>query len=132
MKPDVKLNSFRDALARFREVLAFSPEEWPPSIDASIQRFEFCYELAWKNIQARLFVVGIEVKSPREAFKIASIQGWVDDEQLWIDMIEDRNRTSHTYKAELASEMYRRLRDYLPALEALYHQLDTHRILYPS
>ncbi len=33
--------------------------------DAVIRRFEFCFELAWKMLRARLLRDGVEAASPR-------------------------------------------------------------------
>jgi hypothetical protein len=46
-----RLESLRKAIDKFRAALeAFGTDI---SRDAAIQRFEFCFELAWKSIQER-------------------------------------------------------------------------------
>ena len=44
---------------------------------------------------------------------------WISDEALWLDMLEERNRTSHTYKEATAKEVFANLPQYLPHLTAL-------------
>jgi len=51
------------ALTRLREVL--SQPENDVSRDAAIQRFEFCFELAWKAIQERARDEGMDCQSPK-------------------------------------------------------------------
>lgn len=59
---DARLASFSKALERLQEVLR-EPES---SIlrDAAIQRFEFCFELAWKAVQHELRRQGNDCNSP--------------------------------------------------------------------
>ena len=47
------------------------------------------------------------------------------EEAVWIDMIEDRNRTSHTYREELARQVFARLPAYLAAMRAALAQVPT-------
>ena len=35
--------------------------------------------------------------------------GWLDDEERWLKLLDDRNLTSHTYREALALEIYRRI-----------------------
>jgi len=44
--------------------------------------------------------VGLVCKNPRSCFKEAFAQGLIDDEPLWLDMIEMRNRSSHIYNEQ--------------------------------
>jgi nucleotidyltransferase substrate binding protein (TIGR01987 family) len=55
----------------------------------------------------------------RVAFKTS----WIENEQGWLAMLEDRNRTSHTYDEDLAKAVFRRLPNYLPLLDALLKKL---------
>jgi nucleotidyltransferase substrate binding protein (TIGR01987 family) len=71
-----------------------------------IQGFEFVHELAWNVLKDFLEFEGIQGivgsrGTVREAFKRALIANG----ELWMDMIEKRNLTSHTYNAGLANEL---------------------------
>jgi nucleotidyltransferase substrate binding protein (TIGR01987 family) len=91
----VRLRSLTDALARLEAALAQAKTEW--TRDAAIQRFEFSFELAWKAVSVCARSEGMEARSPREALRIAHRLAWIDDEDLWLRMLDDRNRTTHTY-----------------------------------
>ncbi|AJD92335.1 hypothetical protein JMA_30180 [Jeotgalibacillus malaysiensis] len=92
------------ALSRLEEALA---EDSSNSliVDGTIQRFEFTIELYWKTLKRCLQSEGIEAKTPRETLKEAYKAEWLNDEQAWLQMLKDRNETSHTYNEELAREI---------------------------
>lgn len=113
------------ALDRFGEVLARDAMADPVLIDAGIQRFEFSIELFWRVLQAALLREGVAVASPRAALRGAYAQGWLAEEAVWIGMIEDRNRTSHTYREELAREIFARLPGYLAAMRGALARVPT-------
>ena len=75
--------------------------------------------------RAALLREGIMVASPRAALRAAYAQQWLADETIWLDMIEDRNRTSHTYREELAKEIHSRLPAYVVAVRAALAQVPT-------
>ena len=109
------------AITRLRDVLA-QPEN-DVSRDAAIQRFEFCFELAWKAIQERARDEGLDCQTPKSCLTLAFKVSWVMDEREWLAMLVDRNLTSHTYDEDLAKAVYGRLRRYLPLFETLANQL---------
>jgi nucleotidyltransferase substrate binding protein (TIGR01987 family) len=111
------------AISRLNAVLK-APES-DINRDAAIQRFEFCFELAWKFIQERARDEGLDCQSPRGCLRVAFKTLWIEDEQCWLAMLEDRNRTSHTYDEALAKAVFRRLPNYLPLLERLLAKLKT-------
>ncbi|MGH2522880.1 MAG: HI0074 family nucleotidyltransferase substrate-binding subunit [Anaerolineales bacterium] len=115
------LAAFESALARLIDALAQPKTEW--TRDASIQRFEFTVELAWKSIMRFAQREGIECVSPRQAFRAAFKLGWVDDDQVWLAMLDDRNLTSHTYNETTAEELYTRLPSYRTGLSQLLERL---------
>jgi nucleotidyltransferase substrate binding protein (TIGR01987 family) len=101
------LGDLRSALTRLADALAQPENEFVR--DAAIQRFEFSFELAWKAIQAVARLEGQQCASPRTAFSMSWRNGWVDDESPWLDMLDDRNKTSHTYRDAVAKEVFNRL-----------------------
>jgi nucleotidyltransferase substrate binding protein (TIGR01987 family) len=50
-------------------------------------------------------------------------QGWIDDETAWLNMLKDRNLTSHTYVQELALEIHARLPTHLGFMQVLAAKL---------
>lgn len=71
-----------------------------------IQGFEFTHELAWNVLKDYLEMEGIQGlvgsrSTVREAFK----RGLVADGEAWMDMIEKRNLSSHTYNLAVANTL---------------------------
>ncbi len=120
---NARLGSLGDALTRLEAALAQPKTEW--TRDAAIQRFEFSFELAWKAVSAYARSEGLEARSPREALRVAHRLAWIDDDGLWLRMLDDRNRTSHIYNEAVADEIFARLWTYAAALAILRQRLST-------
>lgn len=101
-----RMEEYRKAVLRLKEALDEDTSN-PLVYDGVIQRFEFTYELAWKLMKAYVEYEGIAtVNSPRSAFKEAFAAGLISDGDVWIDMIDARNLTVHTYDEQKAKEIY--------------------------
>jgi len=71
-----------------------------------IQRFEYTYELAWSTLKDFFEYQGYtEISGSRDAFKLAIERGLIQDGKEWMKMIENRQRTSHTYNQETADDI---------------------------
>jgi nucleotidyltransferase substrate binding protein (TIGR01987 family) len=81
-------------------------------IDGTIKRFELCYELSWKLIKEILANLGIICKNPRDCFKQAFINDLIKDEDVWLDMIEDRNELVHQYEFANSRKIFRNIKNY--------------------
>jgi len=99
------LHNLEKALTRLKEALA-EPIDNEIVIDGTIQRFKFCIELFWKTLKRLLSFEGIETKTPRETLKQAYQIGWSNDETAWLEMLKDRNLTSHIYNEVMAGDIY--------------------------
>ena len=118
------IDYLNQALDRFDEALAI-PLTNPLAIDGTIQRFEFSFELSWKAIKVIAFHFGVDQRSPRDAIKAAYGLGWIDDEAIWLEILKDRNLCSHTYKEDIANEVYRKLPAFASAMRLLAIALNT-------
>ena len=72
---------------------------------ALIQAYEIVFELAWKTMKDYLEFNGIITDTPRETIKEAFSKNIISDGQIWIEMMEARNKTSHTYTEEYAKSL---------------------------
>ena len=117
----------RNAAARLQEAVG-QPES---SIirDAVIQRFEFSFELVWKALKLYLERQGHECGGPRPTLKKAFADGLIatpEEADVWLQMLEDRNLTSHAYDETLATRIYQHVvRDYSKLLGAMAHRIQT-------
>lgn len=83
--------------------------------DASIQRFEYTFEAAWKAAQAVLLErFGIELASPKPIIRASLENGLLSEEEarLGLAMVDHRNLTAHTYNEELAGEIFAQIPAY--------------------
>jgi len=73
--------------------------------DSLIQRYEYSIELAWKTLKDFLEYEGyLEIESPKKVIRLGLKEGYLKDE-LWMQALIDRNKTSHAYDEEMAKEV---------------------------
>lgn len=104
-KVEVSLRNLRRALDRLGEALEV-PQSNTLAIDGTIQRFEFALELFWKTLKRLLAEEGVETSTPKDTLRKAFQAGWLTDEAAWLQMLSDRNTTSHIYDEETAKRIY--------------------------
>ncbi len=97
-----------------------------------IQAFEYTFELSWNLIRDYFIYQGItEIRGSRDAFRLAFKYGIVEDGELWMEMIQARNLTSHTYDEKIAEELLGEIiRRYYPAFERLRSKFEDIRKSY--
>ena len=125
MKEEVSytLDKLKKALASLKEGTRQAKDELGE--DGVIQRFEFTFELLWKSLKIILQDKGVLTKTPKDSLKGAFQVGLLENEALFLDMLEDRNRTSHIYSKEDSHEIFKRIRNhYVPQMEALLEKLE--------
>jgi len=89
-----------------------------------VKRFEFTYEMSWKAIKRYLDYTGIGCTVPRNCFREAFAQGLIDREDIWIDMIEQRNLASHIYDEDEIKEILGKIVAYKNAFQDLRLSLE--------
>lgn len=116
-----KYNYFAAAVARLREALDDYQKSPLDSVrDGSIQRFEFCTELAWKTMREYLLDQGYtEINSPKATIRRGFEEGAITDE-AWLTLLNDRNLTSHVYDDDTAAKIFERIQgQYLALFDGL-------------
>ncbi len=109
-----RLKTAEAALKTLFEVIGL-PQVSVIQRDAAIQRFEYSFEAVWKAARAYLLEVeGMDVASPKKVLRASGEIGHLSDSQvsLGLQMVDDRNLTSHTYHEGLAQSIYERLVPY--------------------
>jgi len=94
--------------------------------DSAIQRFEFTVEIFWKTIKVFLKErEGIDCRTPKACIRGFFSAGHINEEDaiLLLEMIDDRNLTSHTYKEEIAEAIFSRLYRYIEKLNEVIFNL---------
>jgi nucleotidyltransferase substrate binding protein (TIGR01987 family) len=119
-----RLDDLELALSRLEEALTV-PETAPLAIDGTIRRFKFVFEPCWKAMKAliELHSPSVNANSVRAAIKAAYAAGWIGDEAAWLDLLDMRNASSHTYREAMAKDVYRRIRMRTPLIRATLPEL---------
>lgn len=117
----------RESAARLAEAVAQPESELIR--DATIQRFEFTFEVVWKTLKLYLERQGHECGGPRPTLKKAFAENLIstpEDADRWLQMLDDRNLTSHAYDEALASRIYQHIvQDYAPLLGGMADRIQT-------
>ncbi len=77
-----------------------------------IQCFEYTHELAWNVMKDFLTFEGIQnIIGSRSATREAFNKGLIEEGQIWMDMIDSRNESVHTYNEETADKIVKKIKN---------------------
>lgn len=104
-----KIENYLKAVDRLSEAI----EEYSSNInntvlrDGLIQRFEFTFELSWKALKEYMIDQGIkdELQFPKQVLKTAYENHIINNENVWNEMLNARNSTSHIYDDKVAEHI---------------------------
>ncbi|MBR4383865.1 MAG: HI0074 family nucleotidyltransferase substrate-binding subunit, partial [Selenomonadaceae bacterium] len=119
-----------DAFAKSLAVLSKSNKDTTDEIYRMgiIGQFHLTFELSWKALREILLLHGVSEAasgSPREILKAGYQVHFLDDENLWLDMLKRRNLTTHVYNENIADELVTLIFErYITALENLRDELN--------
>jgi nucleotidyltransferase substrate binding protein (TIGR01987 family) len=106
-----RFSNYRRALAQLSEVV--SQDDLNKFEEQGLfKAFEYTFELAWNTLKDFLEYQGIpDIVGSRDAIRTAFSEGIIEDGQVWMRMIESRNKTSHTYNEATAKEIVEAVRN---------------------
>lgn len=123
-----RFHNFSRALNELEEGISLAVQRPLTKLEQQglIQGFEFTHELAWKTLKDFLEERGSAViygskDASREAFRLSLIENG----EVWMQMIESRNRSSHTYDRNIADKIAADIREsYYPEFVKLRTTLE--------
>ncbi len=118
------LDKLKSAFGKLKEAVDRAVDELDR--DGVIQRFEFTFELFWKTAKIFLEYEGFEEgRGPRSCIKEGARRGFLTDGETPLDMLEDRNKTSHIYDEDTAKDIFKRIKErYIKAFERNIQMFD--------
>jgi nucleotidyltransferase substrate binding protein (TIGR01987 family) len=116
--PDVRwkqrLHSFRKAFAQLTSAVQTTKTRDLSELEKQglIQAFEFNHELAWNTLKDFLESRGeTGIYGSKDATRKAFGAELIADGDVWMDMIQSRNRSSHTYNEAIADSIAKAIID---------------------
>lgn len=103
-----RANSFERAFSRLEAAVKLTEQRELSDLEAQglIQGFEYTHELAWKTLKNFLEAQGIvNLYGSRDTTRVAFRNGLIENGEVWMDMVDKRNLTSHTYDEETAAQV---------------------------
>lgn len=103
-----RFGHFNQALAQLQAAVELSRKRSLSNLENQglIQAFEFTHELAWNTLKDFLEDRGVSsLYGSRDATREAFKRGLIENGEAWMNMIQSRNLTSHTYDEKTAAEI---------------------------
>jgi len=81
------------------------------AMEALIKCFEFTFELAWQSMKDFISYKGYvkEIYGSRDSIRAALQFDLINNGQMWMDMVDDRNRAAHAYDETNANDLVGRI-----------------------
>lgn len=120
---EIILSPLRKAITSLKKALEQPLNEF--TRDATIQRFEYTYELSWKTLKRYLNEeTGVKEHSVRNLYREAGRQNLIDNVDAWFEYHTTRNLTSHTYNEITALETYEVAKQFIEDAAKLLSNLE--------
>ena len=130
--PDIRwiqrFTHFVKALSQLQEAVELTKQRPLTRLEAQgmIQAFKFTHELAWNTLKDFFEDRGVQgLYGSKDASRAAFKAGLIENGEAWMDMIQSRNLTTHTYDEAIAAQITSSIRStYFAEFEALRIKLD--------
>ncbi len=123
-----RLNNYEKALSQLTDAVDLSQRRELSDLEKQglIQVFEFTHELAWNTLKDFLEHKGqAELYGSRDATRKAFELEIIEDGDSWMQMIQNRNRSSHTYNQKVMQEIIDAVTtDYHKQFQSLFEKLN--------
>ena len=103
-----RFQNYKKALATMKNAVELTASRELSDLEKQgiIQGFEFTFEPAWNVMKDYLEEQGISgIIGSKNAVRQAFNMNLIEDGQVWMDMIQDRNLASHSYDEETAKDL---------------------------
>ena len=117
-QPDIRwqqrFSHYQKALRQLSRAVDLSRQRPLSEIEKQglIKAFEFTHELAWNVMKDYFEYQGnTSITGSRDAAREAFQRNLIADGEGWMEMIQSRNMTSHTYNQEVADEIAEKVTD---------------------
>lgn len=114
-----RLDNFQKAVNLLMEVQSMDLDELSQlEKEGIVQRFEYTLELGWKTLKDKMESDGLILDriSPKVVVKEAFQAKYIDQIDVWLEMINDRNLLSHSYDLETFESV-------IPDIQSVYTPL---------
>lgn len=104
-----QFDNYQRALSRLQAAVSLANHRVLSELEklGLIKVFEFTHELACNTLKDFLTERGAEkIYGSRDVTRLAFKEGLIDQGEIWMSMVKSRSLTSHTYKEEVAQEIY--------------------------
>ena len=125
-KSDIRWKQrYKNYLGTFRTLRECTPEDEASMTTkdrmALIAPFVMLYDLSWKLLRDYLIAEGHDAgDSPKPVYRAARRQNLITNMEVWLDMVDWRNKALHTYDSAAEVEVSKQiLHRFLPAFEEL-------------
>lgn len=103
-----RFNHFNKALSQLREAVTLAQQRPLSKLEEQglIQSFEYTHELAWNTLKDFLEERGaFNLFGSKDTTRMAFKNGLIENGEVWMDMIKNRNLTTHTYNEAVAAQI---------------------------
>ena len=100
-----RFNNLKKAFIQFEKAVDSCNSLSDLEKEGLIQRYEYTFELSWKTLKDYLEAQGIMTKFPKEVIKESFQANFLDDGDIWMDMLEKRNMITHTYDKNIFEQI---------------------------
>lgn len=122
-----RLSNYRRALSILHEGVELYSSRILSNMEKQglIKSFEFTYELSWNLMRDYSLYQGYrDIRGSRDAIRQAISMDLVSDGDTWMEMLESRNITSHTYDEKTADDILEKIvTKYYPALSTFEQKM---------
>ena len=128
-----RLANYQVALKRLQFAVDLSHQRPLSELEQQglIQAFEFTHELAWKVMKD--FLVdqdgGLRIAGSKDEVRLALSRGIISNGEAWMEMIDSRNLSSHTYDEATSNKVVLRvLGQYAGLFQEFATEMESRRV----